>query len=65
MIVIKEQAIFSNADGEAVERLCLDVYGHDVQIIRYDGGPRVLVWVDDAVELMSIDDVDDYIQARI
>lgn len=47
---------FINADGESVNRLVLDVDGHNVQVIQYDDGPNVVVYVDTAVTIIDIDE---------
>jgi len=51
--------------GEEINRMCLDVRGHDVQIISYDNDPIVSLKFDDDVVMMDIAKVDQYIEARL
>jgi len=55
----------SRQNGEQINRMCLDVRGHDVQIISYDNDPIVSVQFDNDVVMMDITQVDQYIEARL
>ena len=61
---IVEVTAFVNADHEVIDRVVLDVNGHDVQVLAYDNSPQVVVMVDDAVEQMHISEIDHFIRSN-
>lgn len=64
--MILEHVTFINDDGEMVERLCLDIEGHDVQVLCFDGRTKFLnVWVDEEISLVPFEDVEEYIRSKV
>ena len=63
-VTIIEETTFTDADGVLVDRLVVDVHGHDVQIVSYDKGPQVVVKVDEHVRQMNITQVDHFIRSN-
>lgn len=62
----KDATTFMNEVGEFVERLSMDIDGHDVQILRYDGNNRgLLVMVDRAMGILPLNQVDAFIRGRL
>jgi hypothetical protein len=58
--------LFRNEMNELVERLDMDVNGHDVQILRFDGdNNNLLVKVDESMNMMPEADVDAFILGRL
>ena len=55
---------FKNHEGENVNRLVLDVNGHNVQVIQYDKNPSVLVFVDTTAKIMDISKAEKFIASR-
>ena len=51
--------------GETVNRLVLDIDDHEIQVIQYDENPNVLVCVDASMEIISIDNVVQYVIGRL
>jgi len=51
-------------DGEQVNRLVLDVNGHNVQVIQYDANLNVLVYVDEHARMIHIDNAAQFIAGR-
>lgn len=56
--------VTTNPEGEQVNRLVLDVNGHDVQVLQYDDHPRVLVRVGKIAKLMHITKAAGFIASR-
>ena len=55
---------FQNHDGENVNRLVLDVNGHNVQVLQYDQKLNVLVFVDQHAKIIHIDNAAQFIARR-
>ncbi len=59
-------SIFKNEIGEWVERVCLNIKGNDVQILRYNGNNQaVVVKVNQAMAIKPLNQIDTFIKARI
>ena len=57
---------FRNEEGENVERVCLAIGNHDVQVLRFNGNNEsLLVKVDDHISQISIDEVNDFVRRYI
>jgi hypothetical protein len=56
---------FDVPDDTLTDRLVMNVNGHSVQIIRYDGGENMLVSIDNSAKIMKPAEVDAYIARRI
>jgi len=54
----------TNADNQQVNRLVLDVNGHEVQVLQYDESPTVIVYVDTTAQQMDISQAGKFIQDR-
>ena len=52
---------FTNTENEQVNRLVLDVNGHNVQILQYDESLNVLVYVDQHAKIIHIDNAAQFI----
>jgi len=52
----------TNGDGQQVNRLVLDVNGHNCQVLQYDDSPTVIVYVDTTAEQMDISQAGKFIQ---
>lgn len=55
---------FKDADGVIIDRVVVDVHGHDVQILSYDNSPQVVVKVDERMEQMHITEIDHFIRSN-
>jgi hypothetical protein len=61
-----QAVVFINEMGELVQRLSMDVQGHDVQILRFDGDDdNLLVKVDSSMSRMNAGQVDSFILGRL
>jgi len=54
----------TNADNQQVNRLVLDVNGHEVQVLQYDESPTVIVYVDTTAQQMDISQAGKFIADR-
>ena len=51
---VVDHDVTTNPEGETVNRLVLDVNGHDVQVLQYDDHLRVLVLVGKIAKMIHI-----------
>jgi len=62
----RDATVFLNELGEFVERLAIDVDGHDVQVMRFDGDDgAMLVKVDRAMRILPRAGIDGFILSRL
>lgn len=55
---------FQNYEGESVNRLVLDVNGHNVQVLQYDQNLNVLVYVDQHAKIINIQNAAQFIASH-
>lgn len=55
---------FTNPEGETVNRLVVDVNGHNVQVLQYDDSPRLLVKIDEHMAQVDESRVSEYVANR-
>lgn len=57
---------FVDSLGSDTERVCMEINGHDVQVLRFDGdNDNISVYVDNHTTIIPAQDVMDYILARV
>lgn len=62
---VLQHDIFTNVEQEQVNRLVLNVNGHNVQVIQYDKCLNVLVYVDQHAKIIHIQNAAQFIAARL
>ncbi|MEP7133454.1 MAG: hypothetical protein ABI904_00845 [Chloroflexota bacterium] len=64
-VLVREQKRFIQ-DGETIDRLCLDVLGHDVQLLVYNEDVyNVLVKFDNQVKQTTLTDAVDFVTTQL
>lgn len=52
-------------NGEIVSRVIMEINGHEVQVLSYDGHPVLTVVIGESVEQVHIINLDEYLARKI
>jgi len=56
---------FKNHEGETVNRLVVDVDGHNVQVLQYDDSPKVIVKIDEHMAQVDISQLRKHVENKV